>query len=1088
MVLTIVERPISLILPHGVVGWILWASMAIAILYLLHRLRSLHPRWSLRSWLLFAFLFSISPLTALFFAFPLSVETVQLSAMVVEIPPPTIMVLLMVPMLVASGILGPVASMLLGIGAGGLYALYSGGTLFTPLEFGFVGLVFSGLMRQRFRTPFFRWLSHPAITALAISSLYPLLFFILTVVSLGDSLVVRLDYASTRVIWTLLTFGVPMAVAAILAQFIHLRFPVAWHGAGPLRVAPGEASLKARMLSRVIPWIALWSVFVFLGSWYFTDQYMHAMVDQQLQETAETVASGFPYFQEIGHTYLKQIGEDEQIASDDPLIVEAALADALSQFPYFSTLSVWRATDQLVSAYPDLGQVQDSFSQIEYRGLQHAFLDDIPFQSYSVPPVLGVPAEVSFILKLPGADQENSSIVLVGRTRLDENPMSSSLLAQLNGLSGFEGGGALVNESGHLLYHSNTAFIGQAYRGENSPEPYDREQIGLEGLRQMVYYQPVTGYAWAVVASIPISYLLQIKLSVVLPIMAITASLSALSFPLLRNFITRLSDPLKTLQDESSRMASGELEMPLQVDGIDEVGQLARSFENMRQSLKSQIDEISQYLVVSRGMSSTLEMGAVVRPALEAALSIGADAARLALAPTAMPEEEAERPLRTGIGPAADRLAGLDKQVLALNAQQPEVFLSNPARARLTPPDGQAPAAVFAAALIHEGQQLGSLWVAFERPRQMTPDEIRFINTLASQLALSITNARLYRESRLGWQRLQAVLAATPDAVLVTDANDELIVANPAADVLFRKPHTPDVPRTIADLTNPQPFEALLGKGSAPLESVEIPFPAMNKTFLASAAPIIVQGLAAGRVCVLRDITEYKQLNTLMSDFVSAVSHDLRNPLALVQGYATMLGMVGDLNEQQDENLQRILGNVERMTKLTGNLLDLSRFETGPGLSIETLDAGELLADIVGVFEPTAARQGVALRLDLPARQRLSIQGDATQLRSAWQNLIDNGLKFTPQGGQVRVSVSIQQDTLQVMVEDNGRGIAPLDIPRVFDRFYRIRQEGQAAGSGLGLSIVKAVAERHRGQVRVESQLGQGTRFVFEIPIRQPQR
>ncbi len=224
----------------------------------------------------------------------------------------------------------------------------------------------------------------------------------------------------------------------------------------------------------------------------------------------------------------------------------------------------------------------------------------------------------------------------------------------------------------------------------------------------------------------------------------------------------------------------------------------------------------------------------------------------------------------------------------------------------------------------------------------------------------------------------------------------------------------------------------------------------------------------------------------LKSEFVSTVSHDLRAPLTLMHGYATMLSMVGDLSDKQGEFVQKILSSVEVMSKLVDNVLDLGRIEAGVGLSVESVRVETVVRDVVGSYRPQAANKQITLEVDL--REGMEpIEADPTLLRQAVANLVDNALKYTPAGGRVGVR-AVQKDGQQLICgEDSGLGIAPADQARMFEKFYRARKREalREKGSGLGLAIVKSIAEQHGGRVSVESRLGAGSTFTLELPLRQ---
>jgi signal transduction histidine kinase len=236
---------------------------------------------------------------------------------------------------------------------------------------------------------------------------------------------------------------------------------------------------------------------------------------------------------------------------------------------------------------------------------------------------------------------------------------------------------------------------------------------------------------------------------------------------------------------------------------------------------------------------------------------------------------------------------------------------------------------------------------------------------------------------------------------------------------------------------------------------------------------------------VLGDITHYKKLDKLKSDFVSTVSHDLRAPLTLMRGYGTMLTMVGELTDKQQEFVRKILGSVDHMAHLVDNLLDLGRIEAGIGLNLESVHIDEVIGEVVDSFRPHAANKQIVLEADLPDGLT-PIEADPTLLRQAIANLVDNALKYTPQGGRVSVRARQHDGRQVVSVQDSGLGIAPADQVRLFEKFFRARRKEalREKGSGLGLAIVKSIAEQHGGRVSVESRLGVGSTFTLDLPVK----
>jgi signal transduction histidine kinase len=241
-------------------------------------------------------------------------------------------------------------------------------------------------------------------------------------------------------------------------------------------------------------------------------------------------------------------------------------------------------------------------------------------------------------------------------------------------------------------------------------------------------------------------------------------------------------------------------------------------------------------------------------------------------------------------------------------------------------------------------------------------------------------------------------------------------------------------------------------------------------------------------VCILRDVTHFKELDTMKSDFVATVSHDLRSPLTLMRGYATMLDMVGELNEQQQGYVKKIISGVENMSRLVNNLLDLGRIEIGVGLQVEDVPVLDILERVTGALQLQADQKSIGLNIELPRDMPNALEADGALLHQAVYNLAENAIKYTPAGGHVTIRARPEGEQLVFEVEDSGIGIPAEDMPRLFEKFYRGRQREARAqhGTGLGLAIVHSIAESHGGKVWVDSEVGKGSRFYLQIPLAQP--
>jgi two-component system phosphate regulon sensor histidine kinase PhoR len=222
----------------------------------------------------------------------------------------------------------------------------------------------------------------------------------------------------------------------------------------------------------------------------------------------------------------------------------------------------------------------------------------------------------------------------------------------------------------------------------------------------------------------------------------------------------------------------------------------------------------------------------------------------------------------------------------------------------------------------------------------------------------------------------------------------------------------------------------------------------------------------------------------MRKDFVANVSHELKTPITSIKGFSETL-LDGAINDKQTAEyfLSIILKESDRLQSLIQDLLDLSKIEQqGFQLSIQPCDVRELLEDIVVILDGKSKEKEIELSLSIPDGLLL-IEGDLYRLKQIFINLINNALTYTPKGGAVQVTVEKHEQYLLIVVTDTGIGIKTEEIPRIFERFYRVdrARSRNSGGTGLGLAIVKHLVEAHKGQISVSSKLGDGTSFTVKL-------
>jgi two-component system sensor histidine kinase/response regulator len=231
---------------------------------------------------------------------------------------------------------------------------------------------------------------------------------------------------------------------------------------------------------------------------------------------------------------------------------------------------------------------------------------------------------------------------------------------------------------------------------------------------------------------------------------------------------------------------------------------------------------------------------------------------------------------------------------------------------------------------------------------------------------------------------------------------------------------------------------------------------------------------------------EILALSELKDQLIRTVSHDLKNPLHVIMGYAALL-MDGGYTTSPDDvqsMSKHIYNSAERMYSLVTNLLELSQIEDGVSFELSPLSLTRLCQDMMPEFEMIAQAKHHTLTVELPTTD-IIVNGDTMRLGQVLSNLVSNACKYTPENGHVRLSVAQHNQTVHLCVEDNGLGIPKEAIPQLFNKFYRVNTVEHRAveGTGLGLSIVKAIIEQHHGKIEVESELNKGSKFTVSLPI-----
>jgi signal transduction histidine kinase/putative methionine-R-sulfoxide reductase with GAF domain len=447
------------------------------------------------------------------------------------------------------------------------------------------------------------------------------------------------------------------------------------------------------------------------------------------------------------------------------------------------------------------------------------------------------------------------------------------------------------------------------------------------------------------------------------------------------------------------------------------------------------------------------------------------------------------------------------------------------------PPEDDASAkrsgSMIAVPLIAHHELLGVLVLSHEQTGYFRDEHLRLLTAAANQIAIGIYNAQMYQQveqqywRRYEMQQLQekavsqstAILQSLSDGVIVCDQNGAVITVNLAAEKILDRPIDELVTWNLGDL-----LRRLLGRrvSELPLEdllahpwderarprTLSTTFQLGPRTISVTLDPVIsTKEELLGAVAVFRDRTREVESDRLKTEFIGTVSHELRTPMTSIKGFTQLLvmGNLGPVNETQREFLNIIQSNAERMIAIINDLLDITKIETGSvELEIRPIHVAETLSKVLLDLQTKVHERQQTLTLSLPAGLPL-VRADAHRFNQILFNLVSNAVKYTPRGGSITIEArevtaeAVPEDErdglrpgryIQIDVRDTGVGIAPDDVPRIWERFYRTENplKVEAGGTGLGLSLVKPLVRLLGGRIWVESQINVGSTFSFVLP------
>lgn len=1047
------------------------------------------PRRAVPAWLIFALLLIAAPFASRTFLLHLpSIGGGGVPGTPAELSGAVIALFGAVPWLLAGGMLGPWQASLVGLVAGAANAGWGSHSLLAPLYTGLAAGGVAWLLRRDYAGRLGDALRHPLLAALIGGAAIALFRIGDLHAYSGGTFYDALDFALSNAAAVTGAALLEAAIAGLAGLIVRRRFSGLWHRPAALGLSPHQRSLSTRLLLTFVGLGLITALAVITCEWVLARAAAESAIQTQMVRAATQAGEGIPYFTQTGRAILDDLASRLAPGLQSQSLSESDLTPTLRTIPFFRRIDVYDLERNLAvstAALPEDGPG----GSLALEAAADLALSGIPTEVALSPAEVGDPAQVVFLWPIAAESGRSPIGYTAGWTDLGSNPILSPVLRQLTAFS--PGVGFIVDAAGTILAHPDPTYVGAEFSLPEREAPAIYTDRAPDGTFRLVFPYAIPGSPWHVVITTPQRVVEMEAVDIAAPVIAVVLAAGLVGILVVVVTSRRLTRPLRQIAAVAEAMARGSLTQPLALAGEDEIGRLAGSLERLRRSLRARLNEMDLLLSASQKLASSFDLRAALPPILSGVRDVvGAEIVRLVVAagePPRLTQPEAYAPRG-----AEGEWGPLDAQIVDLTRRRGRFILENPSRARAVLDLGALEfpiESMMALPLMSEESFIGALWLGHRKTHSYSPDEVNLLTILAGQLGVSVANARLFHEAEEERLRLSAILAATPDAVLVTDRAGRILLANPAAEIVLKGPAEEAIGQEAEEWVREPEVLKLLSAPIGERRASEVSLSG-DRVLFATIADIEPEGDGlAGRVCILGDITHFKKLDALKSEFVSTVSHDLRAPLTLLRGYATMLSMVGSLTEKQREFVTKILGSVDSMSQLVDNLLDLGRIEAGVGLSLEQVRVETVIRDVVGSHRAQAIGKQIALEVEM-AEGMEPIEADPTLLRQAVSNLLDNAVKYTAPGGRVNLWAGQARGRQRISISDTGTGIAPADQARLFEKFARSRRKegGGDHAPGLGLAIVKSIVDQHGGRVTVDSRLGVGSTFTVDLPLRQAER
>jgi signal transduction histidine kinase/GAF domain-containing protein len=383
--------------------------------------------------------------------------------------------------------------------------------------------------------------------------------------------------------------------------------------------------------------------------------------------------------------------------------------------------------------------------------------------------------------------------------------------------------------------------------------------------------------------------------------------------------------------------------------------------------------------------------------------------------------------------------------------------------------------------VIRDTQVIAVVTIESKRLNGFTDDHLQFVEKLAARAGVAIDNARLFAETKREREKLSHILNSIADAVVVIGWDGRLSMINPSAFAALRLYITENyIGQEFSDLFEHTPLTAMFGRAEISGETAVDEVNLNDRTFHITISP----HENVGWLMVMHDITPFKEMDKLKNELIQTVSHDLKQPLAVMNGYTELLLLHRQFDATGINFMEMVRKSIANMRQLIDDLLDMAKIESGIRLNLQPIHVKGLISECLDLLQPSILNKHMQVTMPI-ADDVPPALADRARLQQILINLISNAVKYTPPEGKIKITAEKRDTMVRIAIQDNGLGISPEDQAHIFDRFYRVRrpETDSIEGTGLGLAIVKSLVETHNGRIGLESRLGEGSTFYVTFPL-----